>query len=49
MKSGNYSRIAFGCGCRWRELRGAILIEAGMDIRYDGVKKTHKWCDSING
>ena len=27
---------------------GDILIEADMAVRYDGGKKTHKWCDPIN-
>jgi len=22
-----------------------VLIEAGMAVRYDGGKKTHKWCE----
>jgi hypothetical protein len=22
-----------------------LLIEAGMAVRYDGGKKTHKWCE----
>ena len=30
------------------ESLGDILIEAGMAVRYDGGKKTHKWCDPIN-
>ena len=25
------------------EILGDMLIEAGMAIRYDGRKKTHKW------
>ena len=27
---------------------GYVAIEAGMAVRYDGGKKTHKWCDPIN-
>jgi len=25
-----------------------VLSEADMAVRYDGGKKTHKWCDPIN-
>ena len=24
-----------------------MLIEAGMAVRYDGGKKTHKWCEDL--
>jgi len=30
------------------ESLGDMLIKAGMAIRYDRRKKTHKWCDPIN-
>jgi len=26
------------------ESLGDMLIEAGVAVRYDGGKKTHKWC-----
>ena len=22
-----------------------VLVEAGMAVKYDGGKKTHKWCE----
>jgi hypothetical protein len=24
---------------------GDLLVEAGMAVRYDGGRKTHKWCE----
>jgi endonuclease YncB( thermonuclease family) len=47
MQRGNYFRIASDVIVDGENL-GDILIEAGMAIRYDGRKKTHKWCDPVN-
>ena len=47
MQRGNYFRIASDVIIDGESL-GDILIEAGMAVRYDGGKKTHKWCDPIN-
>ncbi len=47
MQRGNYFRIASDVIVDGESL-GDILIEAGMAVRYDGGKKTHKWCDPIN-
>jgi micrococcal nuclease len=47
MQRGNYFRIASDVIVDGENL-GDILIEAGMDVRYDGGKKAHKWCDPIN-
>ena len=47
MKRGKYFRIAADVIVDGESLAD-VLIEAGMAIKYDGGKKTHKWCDSIN-
>ena len=47
MQKGNYFRIASDMIVDGESL-GDMLIDAGMAIRYDGRKKTHKWCDPIN-
>jgi len=47
MQRGNYFRIASDVIVDGESLAD-ILIEAGMAVRYDGGKKTHKWCDPIN-
>ena len=47
MQRGNYFRIASDVIADGESLAD-ILIEAGMAVRYDGGKKTHKWCDPIN-
>ena len=47
MQRGNYFRIASDVIIDGESLAD-ILIEAGMAVRYDGGKKTHKWCDPIN-
>jgi micrococcal nuclease len=47
MKRGKYFRIAADVIIDGENLAD-MLIEAGMAIKYDGGKKTHKWCDSIN-
>ena len=47
MQWGNYFRIASDVIIDGEGLAD-ILIEAGMVVRYDGGKKTHKWCDPIN-
>ena len=44
MKRGKYFRIAADVYVDGENLAD-ILIEAGMAIRYDGRKKTHKWCE----
>ena len=41
---GKYFRIAADVIVDGESL-GDMLIEAGMAIRYDGGKKTHKWCE----
>ena len=47
MQRGNYFRIASDVIIDGESLAD-ILIEASMAVRYDGGKKTHKWCDPIN-
>jgi endonuclease YncB( thermonuclease family) len=47
MQRGNYFRIASDVIIDGESLAD-ILSEAGMAVRYDGGKKTHKWCDPIN-
>jgi len=44
MKRGKYFRIAADVFVDGDNLAD-ILIEAGMAIKYNGGKKTHKWCD----
>jgi micrococcal nuclease len=44
MERGKYFRIAADVIVDGENLRD-MLIEAGMAVRYDGGKKTHKWCD----
>ena len=43
MERGKYFRIAADVIVDGENLAD-MLIEAGMAIRYDGGKKTHKWC-----
>jgi micrococcal nuclease len=45
MERGKYFRIAADVIVDGENL-GDMLVEAGMAIRYDGGKKTHKWCES---
>ena len=47
MQRGNYFRVAFDVVV-YGESLADMRIEAGMAVRYDGGKKAHKWCDSIN-
>ena len=47
MQRGKYFRIASDVIVDGESL-GNMLVEAGMAIRYDGRKKTHKWCNPIN-
>ena len=47
MQRGKYFRIASDVIVDGESL-GNMLIVAGMAIRYDGRKKTHKWCNPIN-
>ena len=47
MQRGNYFRIASDVIVDGESLTD-MLISAGMAIRYDGRKKTHKWCNLIN-
>ncbi len=47
MQRGNYFRIATDVIVDG-EILADRLIEAGMAIKYDGGKKTRKWCDQIN-
>ena len=44
MERGKYFRIAADVIVDGENLAD-ILIEAGMAVRYDGGKKTHKWCE----
>ena len=44
MERGKYFRIAADVIVDGESL-GDMLIEAEMAIRYDGGKKTHKWCE----
>ena len=44
MERGKYFRIAADVYVDGESLAD-MLIEAGMAIRYDGGKKTHKWCE----
>ena len=46
IQRGNYFRIASIIIVDGESL-GDMLIEAGMAIKYDDRKKTHKWCDPI--
>jgi micrococcal nuclease len=43
MQRGKYFRIAADVMIDGEDL-GELLVEAGMAIRYDGCKKTHKLC-----
>ena len=47
IKSGKYFRIVADIIVDGENLAD-VLIEAGRAIKYDGGKKTHKWCDSNN-
>jgi micrococcal nuclease len=47
MERGKYFRIAADVIVGGESLSG-LLVDAGMAIRYDGGKKTPKWCDPIN-
>ena len=44
MERGKYFRIAADVIVDGESL-GDMLVEAGMAVRYDGGKKTHKWCE----
>ena len=44
MERGKYFRIAADVIVDGENLAD-MLIEAGMAIKYDGGKKTHKWCE----
>ena len=44
MERGKYFRIAADVIVDGESLAD-MLIEAGMAVRYDGGKKTHKWCE----
>ena len=44
MERGKYFRIAADVIVDGENLAD-MLIEAGVAVRYDGGKKTHKWCD----
>jgi endonuclease YncB( thermonuclease family) len=44
MQRGKYFRIAADVFVDGESLAD-MLIEAGMAVRYDGEKKTHKWCE----
>ena len=44
MQRGKYFRIATDVVVDGESL-GDMLVEAGMAVRYDGGKKTHKWCE----
>ena len=44
MERGKYFRIAADVIVDGENLAD-MLVEAGVAIRYDGEKKTHKWCE----
>ena len=44
MERGKYFRIAADVIIGGENLAD-VLVEAGMAVRYDGGKKTHKWCE----
>ena len=44
MERGKYFRIAADVIVDGENLTD-ILIKAGAAVRYDGGKKTHKWCE----
>ena len=44
MERGKYFRIAADVIVDSENLAD-VLVEAGMAVRYDGGKKTHKWCE----
>ena len=44
MERGKYLRIAADVIVDGENLAD-VLIEAGMPVKYDGGKKTHKWCE----
>ena len=44
MERGKYFRIAADVIIDGENLAD-VLVEAGMAVRYDGGKKTHKWCE----
>ena len=44
MERGKYFRIAADVIVDGESLAD-MLIEAGRAVRYDGGKKTHKWCE----
>ena len=44
MERGKYFRIAADVMVDGENLAD-MLIEAGTAVRYDGGKKTHKWCE----
>ena len=44
MERGKYFRIAADVIVDGESL-GDMLIEAGIAVRYDGGRKTHKWCE----
>ena len=43
MDRGKYFRIAADVLVDGEDL-GGMLVEAGVAVRYDGGKKSHKWC-----
>ena len=44
MERGKYFRIAADVIVDGENLAD-VLVEAGMAVRYDGGKKTHRWCE----
>ena len=46
MERGKYFRITADVIADGESL-GDMLIEAGMAVKYDGGKKTHKWFSSL--
>ena len=43
IERGKYFRIAANILVDGEDL-GDILVEAGVAVKYDGGKKSHKWC-----
>ena len=44
LERGKYFRLVADVYVDGENLAG-MLVEAGMAVRYDGAKKTHKWCE----
>jgi micrococcal nuclease len=47
MQRSSYFRIAADV-IVYSEILANTLVETGIAVKYEGGKKTHKWCDPIN-